>query len=164
MIGKQAPSNFDVEVIVNNNFAKVLADTGAKISVCKENHAKLWGLSNKMLPSSQKIKRYNSDPIPVLGVARCAVTFGQDSIPVLWHIIKGSCLPILSDNVARELEIINFNSKPNDFNPINMISASECKEQIQDILLKYNENFKDLGKLRNHQVKFHTDPTIKSIN
>ena len=164
IMGKQTPNNFDVEVILNNNFVKVLADTGAKVSVCSESHAKLWGLTNKMLPSSQKLKPYNSEPIPVLGVSRCAVTFGQNSIPVLWHIIKGSCLPILSGNAARELGIIKFNSKPDVFNPINMISASECKEQIQDILLKYNENFNDLGKLRNHQVKFHTDPTIKPIN
>ena len=116
-----------------------------------------------MLPSSQKLKPYNSEPIPVLGVARCAVTFGQTSIPVLWHVIKGSCVPILSGNAARELGIIRFNSKPNVFNPIHMISSSDSKKRIQDVLLRYNDNFKELGKLRNHTVKFHTDPNVKPI-
>ena len=163
VMNKQTASNFDVEVIVNNNLGKVLADTDAKVSVCSEKQSKMWGLADKMLPSSQKLKPYNSEPIPVLGVARCAVTFGNTSIPVLWHVVEGSCLPILSGNAARELGIIKFNSKPNVFNAINMIGTPDSKEEIQDILLKYNENFKDLGKLRNHQVKFHTDPNVKPI-
>ena len=36
VMGKQTHNNFDVEVIVNNNLGKVLADTGAKVSVCSE--------------------------------------------------------------------------------------------------------------------------------
>ena len=91
-------SDFNVQVIINNSLDRVVADTGARISVCGTTQAKKWGLLDKMIPSKVKIKPYNSEPIAVHGEARCAVTFGSTSIPVVWHIISGSSEPILSGN------------------------------------------------------------------
>lgn len=66
-------------------------------SVCSI-QAKRWNLLSRMIPSTAKLKPYNSSPIPVLGTARCAVTFSSTSIPIEWHIITGSCEPILRWN------------------------------------------------------------------
>ena len=100
--------DFSVNVVANGSLAKVVADTGAKVSVCGSYQAKKWKLMEKMVPTSAKIKPYNSEPIPVAGIAKCAVTFGTSSIPVDWYIITGSCEPILSGNAAVQLGIINF--------------------------------------------------------
>ena len=91
--------DFKTQVVVNNNLTSVTADTGARVSVCGTKEAKKWGLLERIVPSRIKIKPYNSTPIPVFGVSRCAVTFGMRSVPVLWHIIEGSC----------ELGILKFN-------------------------------------------------------
>ena len=42
---------------------------------------------------------------------------------------------------------------------------SECKrkDNVQDILAQYPENFQGLGKLKNHQVRLHVDETIKPV-
>ena len=43
-----------------------------------------------------------------------------------------------------------------------MIQCSK-KEALQDILKKYPQNFEGLGKLKNHQVKLHVDPSVKPV-
>ena len=122
------------------------------------------GLLDRMVPSRKKIKPYNSEPIKVHGEARCSVSFGSSSIPVVWHFISGSCEPILSGNASLQLGILQFNSKPDTFHPVLMID-SECKrkDNVQDILAQYPENFQGLGKLKNHQVRLHVDETVKPV-
>ena len=156
------PTDFQVQVIINNNLEKVLADTGAKVSVCGENEAKRYGLLDRIFSTTHKLKPYKSSPIPVKGIARCAVTFGQSSIPVEWNIIEGSCQPILSGNAAKQLGIITFQPKAPIFSPINMIHEDQ-NDSIQSIISKYPENFEGLGKLKNFQVKLHVDENVKPI-
>ena len=111
--------------MINNHLDRVIADTGARISVCGTTQAKKWGLLGKLTPSKIKIKPYNSDPIKVYGEARCAVTYGSTSVSVLWHVISGSSEPILSGNASLQLGIIEF-KKPDDvFEPILLIEADE---------------------------------------
>ena len=143
-----------------------MSDTGAKVSVCGSSQARKWNILDRMVPSEVKLKPYNSSPIPVLGIARCAVTFGSTSIPVEWHIISGSCEPVLSGNSALRLGIIKFNREPNMFHPVLMINrdaVGSAKEQVQSILQQYPQNFTGLGKLKNHTVKLHLKPGVKPI-
>ena len=156
------PSNFQVQVIVNNNLETILADTGAKVSVCGEKEAKRYGLLDRMTPSSHKLKPYKSATIPVQGIARCAVTFGSTSIPVEWNIIDGTCQPILSGNAAKELGIITFKSKPPVFAPINMIEAKDVGP-IQDIISRYPQCFEGIGKLKGTKVKLHVKQDVKPV-
>ena len=158
---------FKVQVIANGSLASVTADTGARVSVCGNAEAEKWNLVEKMLPSSVRIKPYNSDSIPVLGMARCSVTFGETSIPVEWYILKGKCEPILSGSAAAQLGIVHFNKTPSIYQPIHMIStklATSDQEKIQSILATKSAAFsKTLGKHKYYQVKFHTDPTVKPV-
>ena len=160
--------DFRAQVAINNSIASVIADTGARVSVCSSKHAKKWGLWNKMLPSKAKIKPYNSPPIPVTGVARCAVTFGNRSTPVVWHIINSSCEPILGGNTAVQLGILKFTKQPDTFIPINLIHA-ECqpnaKNDLQKILTEYNDTFTTtgIGKLKDYQVIFCEDKNVKPV-
>lgn len=156
-------NEFKVQVIIHNVLDTVIADNGAKICVCGTKQAKKWGLLNKMMRSKKKIKPYNSLPIPVQGEARCAVTFGSTSVPTIWHIISGSWEPILDGNTAMRLGIISFNSHPKVFQPVLMI-GTECRQEIQECLAKYPENFRGLGKLNNYQVKLHVNEGIKPVN
>ena len=82
--------------MVNNNIDTVMADTGARIAVCGTKQAKKWNLLSKMTSSKARINPYSSLTIPVYGEALCAVSFGESSVTVKWHIISGSYEPILS--------------------------------------------------------------------
>ena len=159
-------NNFSVQVIINNSLDKVLADTGAKVSVCGTVQANKWRILDRTVKSSVKIQPYKSDPIPVHGIARCAVSFGNSSIPVEWHIISGSCEPILSGKAAQQLGIIQFNGSPDTFEPVNMINDTtkpSKKESLQNILSEFPENFQGIGCLRGHQVRLHIDKSVKPV-
>ena len=154
--------DFNAQVIINNSLAKVLADTGASVSVCGREQAKKWNLLSRMVPTTTKIKPYNSPTIPVIGIAKCAVTFGSTSIPVDWNIIDTPSEPVLAGQSAVQLGIIQFDSQPEVYQPVQMIQCSK-KEALQDILKKYPQNFERLGKLKNHQVKLYVDPSVKPV-
>ena len=170
-ISKGNVQEFKVQVVTNGSLATVTADTGARVSVCGKEEARKWNLLQKMTPTAVRIKPYNSESIPVLGKARCAVTFGETSIPVEWYILQGKCEPILSGSAAVQLGIVNFTKVPPVYQPIHMINSDSNsalsksdQQHIQNILARNPEVFSEkLGKHRNYQVKFHIDPTVKPV-
>ena len=115
--------DFKTELMVNGKLDTVLADTGAKVSVCGLKKAMEWNLLDKMIKSDIKIKPYKSNPIPTVGASRCAVSFGSSSVPVEWQIIKDDCEPVLAGIHAKQLGIIKFCSNPSTYKPINMIRS-----------------------------------------
>ena len=159
-------SDFKCHVVTNTKLIEVIADTGAKISVCSLRNAKQWGLYDKMKCTNSKIKPYKSAPIPVLGVARCAVTFGSTSVPIIWHIIEGTCDTILSGRTAEQLGIIKFKKNPGMLHPINMIKSSDplIKSEIQSCLQNNVNVFSGIGKFKGHKVKLHVDSNVKPVN
>jgi hypothetical protein len=80
-----------------------------------------------MVPTTTKIKPYNSPTIPVIGIAKCAVTFGSTSIPVDWHIIDTPCEPVLAGQSAVQLGIIQFDPQPEVYQPVQMIQCQRFK-------------------------------------
>ena len=55
--------DLNAQVVINNNLATVLADTGASISVCGREQAQIWNLLPRIFPTTTKIKPYNSPTI-----------------------------------------------------------------------------------------------------
>ena len=96
-----------------------MIDTGAKVSVCGKQQAKLWGIYDKMKPSFTKIYPYNSAPIKVMGTSLSSVIFKNRAVPVEFYILPGSCNPILDGNKAEQLKIISLDKDDNNhvFNP-----------------------------------------------
>ena len=162
VLKNQYNGDFKVEVVVNNTLATVTADTGAKFSVCSLQQAKKWKLTDKMFSTNTKLRPFNSDPIKVEGQAICAVTFGSNSVPVKSQIIAAGCEPILAENSATALGIIEFNRKQGIIAPINMIHT-DPKGEIQSFLAEYSHNFRGIGKLKNHQTKLHVDTEEKPV-
>ena len=155
-------TDFRTQIIINKHLGTVLVDTGAKVSACSETQAVKWGLCEKMEKTRHKIKPFNSPPVSVKGIARGTVTHAQTSIPVDWYVLEGSFEPILSGSSAKQLGIIQFTPQQQVFRPVNMIE-SEDKEQLQDVLSRYPQNFQGLGKLKNHQIRLHVDDNIKPV-
>ena len=54
----QQKNDFKVQVVANNHLQYVIADTGARVSVCDTTPAKKWDLIDPMVPSQTKIKTY----------------------------------------------------------------------------------------------------------
>ena len=73
--GKDLDDDFKVQLVVNNKLDTVLADTGAKVSVCSRKQAEKWGILERVTPSKIKIKPYKSPVIPTIGEARFLISF-----------------------------------------------------------------------------------------
>ena len=165
--------DFKFRLVINNKVVQILADTGAKISVCGEKQARAWGTFDRMVPSKVKILPYCSDPIQVMGVATCGVTYNDRTVPVHFHILPGSCSPILAGTSAVQLSIISLADRDGSnsvFNPVNMIHTEESSDEgkkfssdINRTLLNYPENFSGLGKLQGQYVKLYDDPSFKQV-
>ena len=156
--------DFKAQIVINNCLDYILADTGARVSVCNLKDAKRWGIHQKMQRSKTRIKPYNSPVIPTIGVARCDITFGDRLVPVLWHIIEENCEPVLAGAKAEQLGIIKFSSIQPVFAPVNMIVGDTGrKAQLQDILQRHSNSFQGIGKLTKHQVKLHVKEEVKPI-
>jgi hypothetical protein len=61
--GLDEDADFKVQVVVNNKLGSVLADIGAKVSVCGINQARNWNLLDNMINTKVKIKPYKSKVI-----------------------------------------------------------------------------------------------------
>ena len=93
-----------------------------------------------MQKTRHKIETFNSPPVSVEGIARGTVPHSQTSIPVYWYMIEGAYEPFLSASSAKQLGIIHFTQQQQVFQPVDMIE-SEKKEQLQDVLSRYPQNF-----------------------
>ena len=63
-----------------------------------------------------------------------------------------------------QLGITTFNKNPGAFESVLMIDIkANKKDQIQEILAKYPENVVEIGKLKKHEVKFHTKENVKPV-
>ena len=74
------------------------------------------------------------------------------------------CVAILSGVASKQLGIIKFNETPDTFQPINVISeqaTATFKDDLQQTMLDFPENFAGFKKLKGHQVRLHVDPTVK---
>ena len=100
-VNKCKQDDFNVQLVINNHLDSVLADTGAKVSVCSLKQAEKWSLVERMSPSKVRIKPYKSPVIPAIGESRCSVSFGERSVPVVWHILREECEPVLSGVQAK---------------------------------------------------------------
>ena len=127
--------------LFNNCLVKILIDTAAKVSVCDEQQAELWGIYDKMKPSFAKTHPYDSAPIKVTGTAICSVNFKNWAVPVEFYILPGSCDPILDGNKAEELKIISLDKDDNHiFNSVLMITSQEKDGEVINnicLILKY---------------------------
>ena len=158
----QYNSDCKVEIIINNSLAKVIADTGAKVSVCSLRQARQWGLYDKIYKSNTKLKPFNSELISVEGQAFCSVSFNKTSFPVKWYIIVQDCEPVLAGDKAVALGIIILNIKLGILISVNMIEK-DLNNEIQTCLAEYTNNFEVIGKLKNHSVKLLVNTEVKPI-
>ena len=68
-------NDFKKNLLVNSRLIKTLINTGAIMSVCGEQQAKLWGIYDKMKPFFAKTDSYKSAPVKITGTALCSVSF-----------------------------------------------------------------------------------------
>ena len=91
------------------------------------------------------------------GVAVCRVTSGDRTVPVRFHILPGSCPPILDGNSAVHLGVISVQGKSGSdnivYSTISMVHTDQTAEEeegkqfsatLNNLLTKYSTNLNGL--------------------
>ena len=126
-----------------------LIDTGASINVIDEEHYKKFKTLPKLNTSKSVVLTYNNSRINVLGTFETVVSFKQNQVKTLFHVLQGSNGCVLSYQLANSLKLISISDS------INTITSEIGKQ--------FPELFQGLGKLKDHQVKLHIDPNVVPV-
>ena len=109
-----------------------------------------------------KILPYGSKSKTCKGVYIGTIMYGDHVTNAAIYVVKDNVETLLSGKVCEELQIIKFL----DNQRVNHLQMEEEEEETihqKSLREKFPELFKGIGLLKNHQVKFHVDPTVKPI-
>ena len=90
------------------------------------------------------------------------IMYGNHVTNAAIYVVQDNVETLLSGEVCEELQIIKFL----DDQRVNHLQVDEEEEEKihqKSLREKFPELFKGIGLLKNHQVKFHVDPTVKPI-
>ncbi len=93
----------------------------------------------------------NSKPLEVLGSFRAATSTNSKEVNAEFIVIKGTGEPLLGRDTAIQLGVLKMGAN------INSISS------VASLVEKYNDVFHGVGKLKDHQVRLHVDPSVTPV-
>ena len=154
---KHTPGNYEVEVVVNGIYAKAFADTGADICITSLKNARKMKLP--LEKSKIKIKPYGSKSKACLGKYSGTIMHGTAVTNATIYVLRANVETLLSGRVCEQLGIIKFNRDPVE----NINNVELCDPDKDKLVENFPSVFKGVGVLKDHEVKFHIDETVKPV-
>ena len=145
---------YKVEIILNEQRIKVLADTGADISVILRKMAEK--LSLPLDKTKMKIFPYGSKSVKCIGIYVGTIMYGEAVTNTCIYVVDQDLETLLSGTVSEELGSIEFNPKAVLRTKIENTTKSK-------IALQYPNLFSGIGTLKKYQVKFDINRDIQPI-
>ena len=146
----------------------MLIDTGATVNVIDKNtwtqlkQSKIKCISSKAGPTKPLFVYGCSEPLKTIGTFKAEVNVGNQACEAEFVVINGIGVPLLGKKTATQLRVVKIETIPE-------VSSIECSENlpVNDLKRKLMTEFKDVlsgvGKLKSHQIKLKTDPSVKPI-
>ena len=149
----------DIHINLSGVPINMLIDSGASCNIIDE---KTWGMlkQEKIKCTSERNEREiyaygQKEPLKTLGKFRCQVkcevtnvTSEEDFV-----VIKGEAKALLGRSTAERLRVLRVG--PSE--AVNVVSENN------DVLGRFENVFKGVGKLNGHKVKLHINPNIKPV-
>ena len=149
----------DIIIKVDGISVPFLRDSGATINIIdKNNYDRIKQQTNiKLLPTSTKIYPYNSiKPLELKGVFYSNTAYKENHhIAKIYVSANSDAGCILGRTSSTELGVLTLAEEINNIETKNV--------QIDQIIQEYNELFSGLGCLKNVEVKFDIDETIRPV-
>ena len=138
----------------------VLIDSGSTVNIISKSLLKSICPDIKVIkPYSRKVFAYNiQDPLDIMGSVKLQIKDPIQGKTVLADvlIIKNQAKAILGNSSATALNLLRVGPQV-----VNQIHCSN--PAIQQLLERYSDRFTGLGKLRDIEVKVHTDESIQPM-
>jgi hypothetical protein len=146
-----------VHIKVGRTPMKFTIDTGASVNIIDDVAYSKLNPQPTLQKSKTKLYAYGAtNPMTVRGVFKATLEakrkFTADDI----YVVQGQCGSLLSYNTASELDLVKV-----DVNAVR--SAEQDDITVEKLEAKYPQLFCGVGKLKNHEVELHIDPTVKPV-
>lgn len=134
----------------------ILIDTGATVNLLDKNAHNKIKMSTKLQPTNKKILPYGKQqPLPLLGKLTTNISAHETTTEATFYVVEGDYGSLLSHKTATELGLIHIVLSTDVIQPTPSVA--------DQLLLKYPNITKGIGKLKNVQVKLHIDDTVKPV-
>ena len=149
---------YEVEVIIKEHKVKVFADTGADVCIMSKKQANKLGLP--LSKTGMSIYPFASENMKCCGYHVGTVMYGDNVANIGIYVLNKNVN--ISGRVAEELGILTLTVLSNKAAPIrNVTNRSDAMKA--DIVSKYPGIFHGVGRLHDHEVKFHIDETVTPV-
>ena len=147
-----------VEVKMGGVPVNMIVDSGSSVNVIDK---ALWERLKKQKikciskRNTRKLYAYGAtEPLEVVGTFTAELKVGNSSVSAEVIVIQGKGEPLLGKKSALELGVLKLQVP--GVSVRNVVGKSE-------LLAKYSDVFKGVGKLENYQLTLHIDPSVKPV-
>lgn len=156
----QTPSNIKqsmTKVWISQQPLDTLIDTGATVNLLDNNAHERIKMLTKLKPTNKKILPYGKQhPLPLLRKLTTDVSAHGRTTEATFYVVQEDHGSLLSHKTASELGLIHI------------VYSTDIVQQptlsvADQLMLKYPNITKGIGKLKNIQVKLHIDDTVKPV-
>ena len=129
-------------------------DTGASASIISESvYRKLWPMQPSLQPSTVKLRTYTGEELKVLGSLPVEVDYHSQKASLHLLVVAGSGPSLLGRDWLAKLRL--------DWQNLHRLHTTPQEHQLQDVLSRYADVFKEELGLVKQTAKIYVDPTAK---
>ena len=140
-----------IKIHVNEHPVNILIDTGSSINVMDESTYKAINQQPKLCKSDTKVYAYGAnEKVSLLGKFQATVETSDKITSGLFYVTKGKNGNLLSYTTSVDFQLIP---------EIHSLHSSKAKQLIE----KYPQVFKGIGKLKDTQIELHIDPNAQPV-
>ena len=143
-------------VFVDGNPIRFIVDSGATVNIVDDVTLSAMRPTPTLRAARSKIYAYGSQsPMNIRGTFHAMFESKQKVTDGEIYVVSGRSGSLLSFKTASELGLIKLN--------INAVEQRTDNITVEQLGKEFPGLFKGIGKLKNHQVKLHIDPTVKPV-
>ena len=148
-----------VKAKINDIPITMIVDTGASLDIIDEVtfHQLQQKTDIQLGRASTKLFAYGSDEqLQLLGKFTTVVETSRKLTPACLHVVKGNFGSLMSYKTASALDLVRVE--------INTVQKNDnVLVTVDDLEQKYPSLFRGIGKLKNFEVKLHTDKNVQPV-
>lgn len=145
-----------VVVMVNGKNLPFTLDTGASVNIISSETLKKSAIEHKLSQTRTNIYSYGTTTsLPIAGCFEASLTKDVVSTQATIYVIEGTADSLLSYESALQLGLIQITA--------NLTTVPDINNPLQAYKSQYPALFTGVGKLKNHQVHLHIDPSVPPV-
>jgi len=140
--------------IGDSEIVSMIVDSGCPKNLISESAISAFKENPKIISTAVKLYPYMSkNPLPIQGKFKSRISCNDLTEIVDMYVVKGNSASLMCRTTAQALGLLNVSDQV----------CSVTSDPINSLIQEYTHIFTGVGKLKNFQVKLHTDPDVVPV-